>query len=469
MMNFPKDFIFGGATAAYQAEGATSIDGRGKCYWDEYLKEHANFTADEASDFYHRYKEDLDLCNVCGVNGIRISIAWTRIIPNGTGTINEKGITYYNQLIDECFAHGVEPFVTLHHFDTPLPLFKEGDWLVSHTIDSFVEYANVCFEHFGDRVTKWITINEPWSLAAGQYIVGHFPPNIHYDLGKAAKAMHNMMIAHARVVNAYKEKKYPGQIGIIHILEPKFPIDDQASSKQAALYEHTFNNRFMLDATILGAYQTETLKIVQDILHKNDMELCIDETDMAIMKQASMQLDFLGVNYYQSHFCHAYDGESNIHHNGTGQKGSSSYALKGIGEHRINPDVPTTDWDWSIYPEGLYVMLMELYTRYDFKKPIYVTENGVGEKDVLVNNTVQDDSRIAYIYGHLEAILKAVEQGVDVKGYFLWSLMDVFSWTNGYNKRYGLLYVDFNTQERFVKKSGHWYKKISTNKVLTKE
>lgn len=468
MRKFPDGFIFGADTAAYQAEGATTKDGRGPCYWDEYLPQQGMYSPEPASAFYERYKEDIKTCHDYGINGIRISIAWTRIVPDGDGEINPKGIAYYNDLIDTCIANGVEPFVTLHHFDTPLSLFKKGDWLSDEMVNAYVRFAKICFTYFGDRVKKWVTINEPWSLAAGQYIIGHFPPNIHYDLKKAAQAMHNMMVAHAKVVNLYKAMKLSGEIGIVHILEPKFAISEKAEDQKAARYEHIFCNRFLLDATIYGEYKEETLQIVNEILACHHAELMIHNEDLKELKQASKQLDFLGINYYQSHFMEHYDGESKIHHNGTGEKGSSFYAIKGCGKRVINPDIPTTDWDWLIYPQGLYHMLMELYQDYGFHKPIYITENGVGEKDELINETVEDDSRIDYIYQHLDAILDAVDQGVDVKGYFLWSLMDVFSWTNGYQKRYGLFYVDFKTQKRYAKKSARWYHRIATLKQLCK-
>ncbi len=467
MRKFPKGFVFGAATAAYQAEGAVKEDGRGPCYWDEYLAQTKSFDPAMASDFYHRYKEDLDLCQSYGINGIRISIAWTRIFPQGVGEINQKGVDYYNDLINACLERGIEPYVTLHHFDTPLPLYHKGDWLSQEMIDAYCAYARTCFELFGDRVKKWVTINEPWSLAAGQYLIGHFPPNHHYELGNAAQAMHNMVYAHARVVNLYKEMGMQGEIGIIHILEPKFAISDTPGNQKAALYEHTFCNRFMLEGTINGCYQEKTLAIMKEVLRDNKGEIRIAEHEIAEMKKAAAQLDFLGINYYASHFMEEYDGESYIHHNGTGQKGTSVYAIKGTGKRVINPEVPTTEWDWAIYPQGLYSMIMEIYRDFHFTKPMYVTENGVGMKDVLENNTVQDDARISYIAAHLDAVLQAREEGADVRGYFLWSLMDMFSWTNGYNKRYGLFYVDFKTQQRYVKKSARWYRQLAQTLELS--
>lgn len=465
--SFSKNFVFGAATAAFQVEGATKADGRGPCYWDDYFsRPESTFNGDIASDFYHTYGEDLALCREFGINGIRISIAWTRILPDGTGEVNEKGIAYYNKLIDACIEHGVTPFVTLHHFDTPLPLFKNGDWLNRENIEHFCHFAKICFVHFGDRVKKWITINEPYSVVAGQYIIGHFPPNIKYDVTKAVQAMHHMMIAHSKVVEIYQSMQLDGEIGIVHILEGKYPITDTPENRRAALLDDTIANRFMLDACLGGGYKPETLQTVQDILANYNGQLVIESGDMEIIKKASKMNDFLGMNYYASHFIAHHDGESGIIHNGTGEKGSSVFGLKGIGKRVKNAKIPTTDWDWAIFPQGMYDMLVRIKKEYPNYHKIYITENGMGVKDRLENNTVHDDARIDYIYQHLHAILDAIESGVNVEGYFLWSLMDTFSWTNGFNKRYGFFYVDFNTQKRYPKKSAYWYKSLAKKRIL---
>ncbi|MCB5954562.1 6-phospho-beta-galactosidase [Enterococcus sp. CWB-B31] len=466
MQKFPKQFIFGAATAAYQAEGATQTGGKGKTYWDDYLKEQGTFNPNTASDFYHKYEEDLKQAHAFGINGIRISIAWTRIFPEGTGKISQSGVDYYHKLIDACLENGVEPFVTLHHFDTPYPLYKQGDWLAQEMLDAFVAFAEFCFEEYGGKVSYWITINEPWSVVAGQYIIGHFPPNIQYDIPKAVQSMHNMMVAHARIVKTFKENKYAGEIGIVHILESKYPITDTPENRDAAEREHILANRFLLDATFMGRYSADVMCVIQDILEQNNGKLETRPEEFELLAYAAEKIDFLGINYYASHFLKAYEGESQIHHNGTGEKGSSIFALKGIGERVNNVEIPTTDWDWPIYPQGLLDMLLNVKETYPNYKKIYVTENGMGDKDILVNGTVQDVGRIDYVRQHLEAILDAVERGVNVQGYFIWSLMDVFSWTNGYNKRYGLFYVDFETQQRYPKKSAYWYKEIADKKEL---
>lgn len=463
-MKFAEDFVFGAATAAYQAEGAVNEDGRGRCYWDKYLE--GRFDPSMASDFYHRYPEDLANCEKFGVNGIRISIAWARVIPDGKGEVNEAGLAFYDKLIDECLAHGVEPFVTLHHFDTPEPLYEAGDWLNRENLPHFVRFAKVCFERFGHKVKKWITINEPYSVVAGQYVIGHFPPNIHYDIPKALQAAHNMVLGHSMVVNAYKEMNLPGEIGIVHILEGKYAYPDTPENQKAAKIDDTFANRWLLESTFKGRYTDETMATINEIVSHYDGELDLREEDFAIMEEAAKKLDFLGMNYYASHFCQYNEGGSGIFHNGTGTKGTSVFALKGISKRVSNPNVPTTDWDWPIYPEGLYDMLTRIARDYS-KCKVYVTENGLGDKEVIdENGKVVDDKRIDYISKHMNAILKANQDGANCCGYFLWSLMDVFSWTNGYNKRYGLFFVDFETQQRTMKKSAYWYKEISAKKEL---
>lgn len=465
--SFPRNFVFGAATAAFQVEGATKTAGRVPCCWDEYLaRPESLFDGDTASDFYHTYKEDLELCKKFGIHGIRISLAWTRIIADEKGTVNPQGIAFYNDLIDTCLANDIEPFVTLHHFDTPLPLFKKGDWLNRETITQFVQYAKVCFQHFGDRVKNWITINEPYSVAAGQYIVGHFPPNVQYKVSQAVQSMHHMMVAHSKVVQLYKSMQFDGEIGIVHLLEGKYPIEPTSENKKAADLEDTLANQFLLDATLAGGYRKDTVAKINQVLAHEGVAFMATMEDLAVIREASSQNDFLGVNYYASHFVEAYQGESKIVYNGTGKKGTSSFALKGVGKRVNKCDVPTTDWDWSIFPSGLYDMLLRIKKEYPNYKKLYITENGIGAKETLVNDTVEDDARIDYVGQHLDAVLDAIDEGVNVQGYFLWSLMDAFSWTNGFNKRYGFFYVDFATQKRYPKKSAYWYKNLAEKRIM---
>lgn len=464
---FPADFIFGGATAAYQVEGAAREDGRGPCVWDDYMnRPGSRFNGDAASDFYHRYPEDLQLAHDFGVNGIRISISWTRILPEGRGQVNPAGLAYYNRLIDECIRQGVEPFVTLHHFDTPLPFFQNGHWLNRDLIDAFIDYASICFKAFGDRVKKWATFNEPWSIAQNGYIAGNFPPYEQFQIPKAVQILHNLMVAHARAVNLYKSMGLPGEIGIVHTLEGKVAISDKPADIHARDLDDAISNRFMLDACFHGRYDEETMQLIQEILDKNDGTLVTEPSDFDDFADAARQIDFLGMNYYSSHFLQAYEGDSRIYSNSTGEKGTSVFGLKGIGARVTNPAVPTTDWDWPIYPQGLHDQLRRIQRDYPNYKKLYIAENGMGYKDDFIAGKIDDTPRIEYVQKHLEAVLQAMAEGVNVKGYYIWSLMDVLSWSNGYNKRYGLFYVDYKDQRRYPKKSAYWYKLLSERKEL---
>ena len=299
------------------------------------------------------------------------------------------------------------------------------------------------------------------TVLLNQYIEGTFPPCITYDITKAVKSMHGMMVAHAKAVCAYKEKGYKGKIGIIHSLETKYPLNENdPKDVYAAKKEDVLANQFLLDATFLGYYTDETIKIINELVHINNGKFEYDPTDIEIMKKAAKDNDYLGMNHYQSHFIKAYEGENEIHHNGTGEKGTKKFKLKGVGERVFKEGIPTTDWDWLIYPEGMYDMIMRIKNQYPNYKAIYITENGMGYKDHFDNGNIDDSPRIDYIKQHLQWLLKSIEDGANVKGYFVWSLMDVFSWSNGYNKRYGLFYVDYDTQERYPKKSAYWYKKV---------
>lgn len=465
-MKFDNDFIFGGATAAYQCEGSTKAYGKGKVAWDDFLEKEGRFLAEPASDFYHQYPVDLKLCNMFGINGIRISIAWSRIFPKDFGEINKEGVDFYHRLFKECRKQNVEPFVTLHHFDTPDELHKKGDFLNRDIIDNFVEYAKFCFEEFKDEVTYWFTFNEVWPIAVNQYIVGCFPPAIKYDIEKAVYSMHNMMLAHAKSVLAYKKSGYKGKIGIIHSLETKYPYQDCEFDKSAAKKEDILANQFVLDATFLGKYTDETICTIKELVSLNNGDFKVDEEDYTYMMSASQYNDYLGINYYQSHFIKAYEGDNDIYHNGTGDKGTSRFRLKGVGERMFKEGIERTDWDWLIYPQGLYDMVKRIAHQYPNYKELYITENGMGYKDEFIDGIIMDEPRIDYIHKHLQWILKAVKEGVQIKGYFVWSLMDVFSWSNGYNKRYGLFYVDYETQKRYPKASAYWFKRVSESKEL---
>ncbi|WP_243343949.1 6-phospho-beta-galactosidase [Anaerococcus sp. AGMB09787] len=466
MKKLPKDFIFGAATAAYQAEGSTNKDGKGRVAWDTFLEENYWYTADPASDFYNRYPEDLELCEKFSINGIRISIAWSRIFPKGFGQVNKKGVEFYHSLFKECEKRNVKAFVTLHHFDTPEALHSNGDFLNRENIEHFVNYAKFCFEEFKE-VKYWTTFNEIGPIGEGQYLLGKFPPGIKYDLEKVFQSHHNMMLAHAKAIIAYKKGGYGGEIGIVHALPTKYPYDPaNPKDVEAAKLEDIIHNKFILDATYLGKYSKETMDGVNHILEVNGGSLDIRDEDLAILSKAKDLNDFLGINYYMSDWMRDFHGETEITHNSKGNKGGSKYQIKGVGQREYNVDIPRTDWDWMIYPRGLYDQIMRVKRDYPNYKKIYITENGLGNKDKFEDNTVYDYERIDYVKKHLEAISDAIKDGAVVKGYFIWSLMDVFSWSNGYEKRYGLFYVDFENQKRYPKQSAYWYKKLAESREI---
>lgn len=467
---FPEGFYFGGATAAYQCEGATQLDGKGDVIWDTYLRKQKTINPDPACDFYHLYPEDIALCKKFNINAIRVSIDWARIFPEGNGRIEQRGVDFYHRLFKECNRQGVEPFVTLHHFDTLQVLQDKGGWLSEEMLHDFVHFAQFCFDEYHDEVKYWITINEPTSMATQQYVTGTFPPYYKNRFHDCFQAEHNQNLVHARIVEAFKQSGYAGKIGIVHALQTVYPLTDSAGDKHAAELKDMFENRFYLDGTLAGEYSEHTLALVEEILAANNQAMIeIPDEDKQILHQAAIDQDFVGVNYYSSKFMKEYHGETEIHHNGNGQKGTDVNRVKGIGEEIHPNDLPATDWDWIIYPQGLYDQLMRIKKNYPLVHELYITENGMGAKDVFNPDSdvpVKDINRIKYLHDHLLEVAKAIQAGVPVKGYFVWSLQDMFSWTNGYSKRYGLFYVDFKTQKRYPKSSAYWYHNLAINKKI---
>ena len=273
-----------------------------------------------------------------------------------------------------------------------------------------------------------------------------------------------MALAHARVVKVFKEGGHQGRIGVIHALKPVYPIVDTPDNRHAAELWDTYLNRFLLDLTFFGILTDRTSALIEEICGVQEASFSVEDGDYDEMQAAVGLNDYLGINYYQPQFVQAYAGENRSKYNATGEKGTTTLRMKGIAELVKNPDVPTTDWDWNIYPQGLYDILRQVDANYPAHPAIYITENGLGSKDVLdaAGDFVDDDDRIDFIDQHLDALLKAREDGVDVRGYFVWSLQDQFSWSNGYNKRYGLFYIDFETQRRAIKKSALWSKEIAS-------
>lgn len=468
----PRDFVLGATTAAYQVEGGTAAGGRVPSSWDSwYHRAGAEFNADTASDFYTHYRDDIRRCAKFNIRTLAISLSWSRIIKDEQGTVNDAGIKFYSDVIDECLASGIEPFVALYHFDTPEFIFAQGEWLSPRTVEQFLRYARVCFTAFGDRVKHWLTLKDPVTQIVSQYVTGLFPPCEQFELAKATQALHKMLVAHARTVNLYHSLGLPGKIGIAHRAEAIYPVADNPDNERAAEIEDVFRNRLLLDAVLDGGYSRHTLAVVNGVLAREDDSFAPAAEELHQLRDAADALGFLGVNYYSSHFVEAYDGEDSVHHNGAGERGTGRYALRGVGRRLSREGVPTTDWDWSIFPHGLYDMLLRISEEYP-PVPIYITENGLGLKEQLPpareghERMVEDDDRIDYIRQHLAAVLDAIDEGVDIRGYFVWSMLDAMSWTNGYKKRYGLFYVDYETQERHPKKSAYWLADLAKKRIM---
>lgn len=448
MKKFPEGFIWGSATASYQVEGAVNEGGKGAASWDIYY--HSNdkkltCNGDIAADHYHKFREDVKLLKEIGQNGYRFSISWPRVFPEGHGIINKEGLEFYSNLIDELIKNDIEPNVTIYHWDMPQRLLENGGWLNRDNIEYFVQYAKCLFEHFGDRVSKWTTINEPASEVMGGYMFGAHPPQ-EKSMAKAFQVSHNMNIAHARVVKLFREMHMKGDIGIVLNPIPMYPNSELNEDKEAAHKAYNFFSRWYLDPIMKAQYPEDMFKYCKEKYKSPE----IKPGDMELLKE--YPVDFLGINYYMRRVAAA----------------NSDSAKKEINDEfkfiRVE-DGEYTDWGWEIYPEGMYDLLLKIKKEYG-DIPIYITENGMGAKDDLDNGEINDDYRINYLERHVNAMYDTISAGVDIRGYYVWSTLDLLSWTNGYDKRYGLIYVDFNTLERKLKKSAHWYKKVIANNGL---
>ncbi|SHF78229.1 broad-specificity cellobiase [Caldanaerobius fijiensis DSM 17918] len=436
---FPDDFVWGTATAAYQIEGAANEDGRGESIWDRFSHIPGNVwnnqNGDVACDHYHRYKEDVQILKEMGVKGYRFSISWPRVIPDGTGKINQKGVDFYNNLIDELLRQGIQPFVTLYHWDLPQALQDRGGWTNRDTTDYFAEYAQQMFKQYGDRVKHWITHNEPWCTSFLGHAIGVHAPGLK-DFSAALLAAHNVLLSHGKAVEVFRQMGLDGKIGITLNLTPSYPASNSADDLQAATISDGFSNRWFLDPVFKGQYPDDMVKVFGTFAK-------IPEIQESDMKLISSNIDFLGINYYS---------RSLVKHNPDAQ----------FGVETLKPEGQYTDMDWEVYPQGLYDLLLRIKKDYG-DIDLYITENGAAFKDVVENDQIDDIDRLNYLKKHFEKAAEAIRDGVKLKGYFVWSLMDNFEWAFGYSKRFGLIYVDYETQRRLWKKSARWYKDVIAN------
>jgi beta-glucosidase len=434
-IRFPPGFLWGAATASYQIEGGWNEDGRSPSVWDTFSKTPGNVlhgdTGDVAADHYHRYKEDIALIKDLGIPAYRFSFAWPRIIPGGFGQTNPKGLAFYDRLVDGLLEAGIQPFPTLYHWDLPQTLEDTGGWKSRNTAQYFADYAGVVVEHFSDRITNWITINEPWVVSMLGYLMGVFAPGVK-DLNAASFATHHLYLGHGMAVQAMRAAaRQPLQIGITLNLSFVEAASKSADDQKAAFLHDIFQNRLFLDPLFKGKYPEEAEKDLGFTFPEGY------EKDFAII---STPTDFLGINNYSRNVIR-YDASGwPFHYSHTNPVGNSYSEM------------------WEMAPRGLFDLLTRLKRDYPLTS-IYITENGTAVPDgVDADNRVRDSRRIQYLQDYIAAMHQAIQNGVPVKGYFVWSLMDNFEWNLGYSRRFGIVYIDYeNDQKRIVKDSARWF------------
>ena len=459
MRQFPADFLWGAATAAYQVEGGFAADGKGPSIWDRFAHQpgttYLGTNGDVAADHYHRYREDVALMAEQGLKSYRFSISWPRLLPAGRGAVNEAGVRFYSDLIDELLKFGIEPMITLYHWDLPQALQDElGGWESRQTAEAFVEYARLCYQRFGDRVKLWSTFNETVVFIGMGYVTGAHPPAVQ-DTRRGLQACHHVFVAHALAVQAFRQMKVAGQIGFVNVLQPNDPISEQPEDLAAWQLAEGVYTHWFYDPVLKGEYPAELLAMAQahfgtPVFAPGDAELLKNNI-----------CDFIGVNYYKREMIAANPDVDNTRINTTGEKGAGKeFGFKGLFKQVRNPKGLYTDWDWEIYPEGLTEALLGLKARYG-NVPVYITENGLGAKDPIVNGEVLDQPRIDYLSSHIGAVEEAIRLGVDVRGYYPWSFIDLLSWLNGYQKQYGFVYIDqAEGLKRKKKLSFAWYQEV---------
>lgn len=455
---FPEDFLWGASTSAYQVEGANLEDGKGPSCQD--VKDVPEGTSDltVCADHYHHYKEDIALMAEMGFKSYRFSIAWTRILPQGTGEVNPKGIEFYNNVIDECLKYGIEPIVTMFHFDMPAALDERGSWSNRESVDWFVNYARVLFENFGDRVKYWLTINEQNMLTLVGPVIGtlRIPEGAENVLREVYQQNHHMLVAQAKAMALCHELLAGSKIGPAPNISLVYPATCRPEDVIAAQNFNAVRNWLYLDAAVYGRYNS----IVTSWLKQNDAFPKFEPGDEEVLKSAHP--DFIGFNYYNTATVQADDEEDGEALFGGDQQ--SRNRIPGMHKMIKNPNLTQSEFGWEIDPVGFRATIREMDSRYGL--PMLVTENGLGAYDkVDEDGKVHDPYRIEYLRKHIAQIREAITDGAQMLGYNPWSAIDLISTHEGMRKRYGFIYVDrgdfeMGTLERKIKDSGWWYKKV---------
>ncbi|MDO1444714.1 GH1 family beta-glucosidase [Rhodocytophaga aerolata] len=432
---FGTDFIWGVSTAAYQVEGAYQTDGKGLSIWDvfsnkkgnTYLNQHGN----TACNFYHCYQDDLQLMRALHIANFRFSIAWSRIMPGGVHPVNPKGIDFYQYLIDHCLELGIEPWVTLYHWDLPQALELKGGWTNRDVVNWFSEYVEVCIKHFGDRVKHWMVLNEPMVFTGAGHFLGIHAPGRRW-MKNFIPAVHHATLCQAAGARILKEWQPKAQVGTTFSASYIEPHRNTEKDQNAAIRIDALLNRLFLEPALGLGYPVKELPFLQRI------EKYMKPGDEKLL---SFDFDFIGLQVY------------------TREIVSHTWLMPFIQADLVKAtkrSVPTTVMNWEVYPESIYQMLKQ-YARYGLKK-IIVTENGAAFTDVVQGGQVHDKQRLNYLQDHIRQVLWAKQEGVPVDGYFVWTFTDNFEWAMGYHPRFGLVYVDFPTQQRIIKSSGYWYR-----------
>ncbi len=441
-MTFPSNFLWGAATSSYQIEGGGLSEGRGESIWDRFShtpgKVHNGDSGDVACDHLHLYPSDVALMSELGLKAYRFSTSWSRVLPAGVGDVNPAGLDFYDRLTDELLKHHIQPYLTLYHWDLPQALQDRGGWANPDSVHWFADYADVMTRRLGDRVQSWVTLNEPWCISLLSNMLGEHAPG-NQDPVIAYRVAHHLNLAHGAAMRVIR-RNCPGvSAGITLNLSPSTPLTDSGSDQQAAEFYDGWYNRWFLDPVLKGTYPDDMVELLTPVL--------ID-LDLDAVKTAAEPMDFLGVNYYT---------RAVVKYN----------ADKSLPFEDVDlDDVDRTGMEWEIYPRGLTDLLVRLHHDYA-PKAIYITENGAAFDDPApVDGLVEDAPRRAYLEAHLRACEAAIIQGVPLAGYFAWSLLDNFEWAYGYDKRFGIIHVDFDTQKRTFKRSARYYQSVIAHNGL---
>ena len=436
---FPKGFLWGAATSAYQIEGAWNEDGKGESIWDRFTHRPYTIrngdTGDVACDHYHRSPEDVALMKDLGLQSYRFSISWSRVLPEGRGAVNERGLDFYERLVDNLLDAGIVPNATLNHWDLPQAIQDEGGWPNRDSADWFAEYARVMFDRLGDRVALWATHNEPPVVAFAGYGYGVFAPGI-ADYSQAYQAAHHLLLAHGKAVQVFRQGDYKGEVGIVIDFQHFQPASDGQADRAACQRARESSELLFADPLFKGEYPQTLFDWIGPHAPR------VREGDMALISQP---IDFLGVNHYMT-FAVSFDPRGGM--------------LKRSVEHVSAPNWGRTQVGWGINPAGLTAELLDIRDRYGNPK-VYVTENGCAVADVPnADGFVADWARVDFLRAHLRAVHDAIAAGANVHGYYVWSLMDNFEWAHGYEPRFGIVRVDYETGNRIPKQSARWYSEV---------